>query len=86
MVQWVKDLMQSPCGCEFDPWPRSVAWGSGVATSCSVGLRCRSDSGVAVAVAMASAAAPILPPGPETLQVYPEKEKREKVLEKRRPC
>ena len=26
-----------PRGCEFNPWPRSVGWGSGVAVSCGVG-------------------------------------------------
>ena len=28
-----------PWGCGFDPWPRSVGWGSGIAVSCGVGRR-----------------------------------------------
>ena len=28
----------------FDPWPRSVGWGSGIAVSCDLGRRCSSDS------------------------------------------
>ena len=31
------------CGCGFDPWPRSVGYGSGVAVSCGVGHRCGLD-------------------------------------------
>ena len=27
----------------FDPWPRSVGWGSGVAVGCGVGCRCGLD-------------------------------------------
>ena len=30
-------------GCGFDPWPRSVGWGSGVAVCCGVGCRCGSE-------------------------------------------
>ena len=29
-------------GCQFDPWPRSLGQGSGVAESCGVGCRCGS--------------------------------------------
>ena len=32
-----------PWGCGFDPWPRSVGEGSGVAVSCDVGRRRGSD-------------------------------------------
>ena len=32
-----------PWGCNFDPWPHSVGWGSGIAVSCSVGQRCGLD-------------------------------------------
>ena len=31
-------------GCGFNPWPHSVAWGSGVAVSCGVGCRGSLDS------------------------------------------
>ena len=34
---------QYPWGQGFNPWPCSVGWGSGVATSCSVGRRRCSD-------------------------------------------
>ena len=33
-------------GCGFNPWHRSVGWGSGVAESCSVGHRWSSDPGL----------------------------------------
>ena len=32
-----------PWGCGFNPWPRSVDWGSGIAVSCGVGYRHGSD-------------------------------------------
>ena len=35
-----------PCGCRFSPWPCSVGGGSSVATSCGVGHRRGSDSGL----------------------------------------
>ena len=44
MTQRVKDLMLSLWECGFDPWPRSVGQGSGIATSFSVSYRCGSDS------------------------------------------
>ena len=34
---------QYPGGGGFDPWPRSVGQGSGIAMSCGVGCRCSSD-------------------------------------------
>ena len=34
---------KKPWGCGFDPWPRSVGSGAGVAVSCGVGCRCSSD-------------------------------------------
>ena len=30
---------QYPWGCGFDPWPRSVGWGSSIAVSCGVSCR-----------------------------------------------
>ena len=35
-----------PWGCRFDPWPRSVGKGSGIAMSCGVGHRRSLDPGV----------------------------------------
>ena len=32
-----------PWGCGFDPWPRSLGWGSRFAVSCGVGRTCSSD-------------------------------------------
>ena len=34
---------QYPWGCRYDPWPRSVGLGTGVAVSCGVGCRCGLD-------------------------------------------
>ena len=39
----VNELHRQPWGCGFSPWPRSVGQGSGVALSCGVGRRRRSD-------------------------------------------
>ena len=39
MVQQAQDPMLSLWGCGFDPWPRSVGCGSGIATSCGIGLQ-----------------------------------------------
>ena len=38
VAQWVKDLT-SLWGCGFNPWPRSVDYGSSIASSCCMGLR-----------------------------------------------
>ena len=38
--------MFNPRGCGFNPWPRSVGEGSGIAVSCGVG--CRSGSNLAL--------------------------------------
>ena len=43
VAQQVKNLTQCPQRCRFDPWPRSVGYGSNVATSYSIGHRCGSD-------------------------------------------
>ena len=37
VAQQVKNLTQCPQGCEFDPWPLSVGYGSSVAMSYGVG-------------------------------------------------
>ena len=34
---------EEPWGCRFNPWPRSVGWGSSIAMSCGAGRRCSSD-------------------------------------------
>ena len=43
MVAQQKQSNWEPLGCQFDPWPLSVAWGSGIAVSCGIGCRCSSD-------------------------------------------
>ena len=43
MAQQVENLTRCPWGCEFDPWPRSVGYGSGVAARCSIVCRCILD-------------------------------------------
>ena len=49
MVQRVKDLVLSLQQLRwllwhgFDPWPRSVGWGSGLSVGCGVGWRCGSE-------------------------------------------
>ena len=42
----VNESNWEPRGFGFDPWPRSVCWGSGVAMSCGVGQRCGLDPGL----------------------------------------
>ena len=39
VAQWVKNPTQCPWGCRFNPWSHSEGQVSGIATSCSVGLR-----------------------------------------------
>ena len=40
MAQWLTNPTRNRLGgCGFDPWPRSVGWGSGVAVGCGVGCR-----------------------------------------------
>ena len=43
VAQRVENLTQCPWGLRFDPWPRPVGLGSGVATSCTIRGICGSD-------------------------------------------
>ena len=43
MAQCVKDPTQCPRGCRFDPWPRSVDEGSGIAMGCGIARTCSLD-------------------------------------------
>ena len=50
-----------PWGCGFDPWPRSVCWGFGIAMSCGVGGRFGLDPELLRLQRRLAAIAPILP-------------------------
>jgi len=50
-----------PLGCRFNPWPRSVGEGSGIAVSCGVGRRCGSDPELLWLWCRLAAVAPIQP-------------------------
>ena len=81
MAWWVKDLMQTPRGCRFDPLPRLVDYGSSIHK-----LQCRSQmqlgSGVAVAVAKGSAEALTQPLGPYTCHRCGHKKEKKKKKKK----
>ena len=61
MARWVKNPIYCLWGCGFDPWPHSVGYGSGIATSYSIGHRCGSDLALLWFQCRPVGAAPIWP-------------------------
>ena len=71
-----------PWGRGFDPWPRSVGWGSNVAVSCGVGRRRGSYPALLWLWHRLVAAAPIWPLAwkpPHAAGCGPEKKKKKKI-------